>query len=105
METLKNEDVQVTPGLTFTYRKADIQGLTDPVHTTAALGAAATTVTTAVRLIQTSPTASIAGQRFAVLRVCVQACVRMCVSADVVRPLLCFTTIRLVREEQALGIR
>lgn len=61
METLKNEEVQVTPGLTFTYRKADIQGLADPVHTTAALGAAATTVTTAVRLIQTSPSASIAG--------------------------------------------
>eukprot|EP00731_Ephydatia_muelleri_P031009 Em0022g523a len=64
METLKNEEVQVTPGLTFTYRKADIQGLTDPVHTAAAaLGAVAgaTTVTTAVRLIQTSPSASIAG--------------------------------------------
>ena len=66
METLKNDEVQVTPGLTFTYRKADIQGLTDPIHTTAALGAAAatTTVTTAVRLIQTSPSASIAGQRY-----------------------------------------
>ena len=66
METLKNEEVQVTPGMTFTYRKADIQGLTDPVHTTtAALGVAgATTVTTAVRLIQASPSASIAGQPF-----------------------------------------
>ena len=86
METLKNEEVQVTPGLTFTYRKADIQGLTDPVHTAAAaLGAVAgaTTVTTAVRLIQTSPSASIAGQRLCRLFAYAHAGASVCCCARV----------------------